>query len=151
MKSPFAGVTPENCFFPFHLPLDRNGYSFLSNGQGSKSRGHRIAYRLFCGSVPPGAMVLHECGNAQCVNPYHLYLGDAAQNAIDREQHGKTARGFSVPQTKLSDADVLAIRASTARVTELAKQYSTSKSNISSIRSMRNRPNVHGATQKVEA
>ena len=94
-------------------------------------------------------MVLHECGNAHCINPHHLYLGDAAQNAIDREQHGKTARGFRVPQTKLSPADVLVIRASTARVTDLAKQYNTSKGNISSIRSMRNRINVQSAAQKV--
>ena len=140
MKSTFPGVWPNHCFCPAHLQVNRWGYHIITNGKGGKSSAHRIAYRLFCGPIPRGAMVLHACGNAACVNPYHLYLGSAAQNALDRERHGKTARGFGLPQTKLSAADVLAIRSSTKRVTDLAREFGVSKGHISGIRSQRVRP-----------
>jgi hypothetical protein len=150
MKSNFAGLSPDACFVPSHLPFDADGYPAVSNGKGGKSKGHRLAYRMFCGVVPHGAMVLHDCGNANCINPHHLYLGDAAQNARDRSRHGTVARGLALPQTRLSDADVVAIRSSTLRVTDLAKVYQTSKGNISSIRSGKNRPGVGFVAVKVE-
>ncbi|MDD2846186.1 MAG: HNH endonuclease [Rhodoferax sp.] len=148
MNPSFPGLTPDVCFFPEHLPTDADGYAIASNGKGGKSRGHRLAYRLFCGPIRGAAMVLHVCGNAQCINPHHLYLGDAAQNARDRARHGKTASGAKLPQTKLNFADVLAIRSSTKRVTDLAREFNTSKGNISSIRAMRNRRGVKAVNVK---
>lgn len=56
--------------------------------------------------------------------------------------------GENLPQTKLTAADVLAIRGSSMRVTDLARQFNTSKSNISSIRSLRHRRNVGGDVAK---
>ncbi len=142
MNSSFPGLAPDVCFFPEHLPTDADGYPFASNGKGGKSRAHRLAYRLFCGPIHGPAMVLHACGHAQCINPHHLYLGDAAQNARDRARHGKTATGARLPQTKLTPADVLVIRGSAKRVTDLARDFNTSKGNISSIRSLRSRRSV---------
>jgi hypothetical protein len=66
--------------------------------------------------------------------PLHLYTGNALQNAHDRRLHGTHCRGKDLPQTKLTDADVLAILASPQRVTDLALEYSVSKSCISRIR-----------------
>lgn len=150
MKPSFSGLTPDSCFSPYHLRNDVDGYPIITNGKGGKSRGHRIAYRLFCGHIPPAAMVLHACGNPQCVNPHHLYLGDAAQNAQDRAAHGRTAIGAKLPQTKLTDTDVLAIRGSSKRVTDLAREYGISKGSVSSIRSLKSRARVQAVAQKVE-
>lgn len=146
----FAGLSPEKCFVPDWLSLGKWGYRIIVNGKGGHSKAHRISYRLLIGTVPNGALVLHRCGNAECINPHHLYLGDAAQNARDRAAHGRTACGFRLPQTKLSDSDVLAIRTSSKRVTDLAKKYSVSKGTISNIRSLRARPDVKDLSRKVE-
>jgi hypothetical protein len=137
MKSPFKGLDPSVCFVPVHLPIGRDGYPVATNGKGGKSRAHRLSYRLFCGPTPHPLFVLHICGNAGCINPHHLYLGDAAQNAKDREAHGKTARGQGLPQTKLTEGDIQAIRKSADRVTDLALQYKISKSHVSNIRAGR--------------
>ncbi|WP_295951767.1 HNH endonuclease signature motif containing protein [Rhodoferax sp.] len=149
MQSTFPGLSRDTCFLTPHLQHDASGYPFVANGKGSKSRGHRLAYRLFCGAIPAPALVLHACGNAQCVNPYHLYLGDAAQNACDRAAHGRTASGFRLPRTKLSEADVLAIRHSPKRITDIAKEFGISKGCASSIRSLRSRAKVQPRMQKV--
>ena len=150
MQSTFPGLSPVTCFLTPHLAHDANGYAIVANGKGSKSRGHRLAYRLFCGPIPARSLVLHACGNAQCVNPHHLYLGDAAQNTRDRAAHGRTASGARLPRTKLSDADVLAIRHSPKRITDIAKEYGISKGCASSIRAMRSRTKVQSRMQKVE-
>ena len=137
MKSPFKGLDPSICFVPAHLPKNPDGYRIATNGKGGKSLAHRLAFRLFCGATPPAMFVLHQCGNEDCINPYHLYLGDAAQNAKDREAHGTTARGQALPQTKLTEGDIQAIRKSAERVTDLALQYKISKSHVSNIRAGR--------------
>ncbi len=132
----FAGISPEQCFTPDWLAKDKWGYCVATNGKGGKSRGHRLAYRVFVGEIPSGLMVLHRCGNEACINPHHLYLGDAWQNAQDRVLHGTnaSATGASLPQTKLTEADVLAIRASGESCIELAKRYGMSRSYIWRVR-----------------
>lgn len=35
--------------------------------------------------VPKGKYVLHKCNNTRCVNPDHLYVGSAQDNANDRK------------------------------------------------------------------
>lgn len=42
------------------------------------------------GIVPTGKQVCHTCDNPRCVNPEHLYLGDAASNAKDRTERGRS-------------------------------------------------------------
>lgn len=54
---------------------------------------HRISYALYHGDVSSGTWVLHRCGVAACVNPDHLYLGTAADNARDRIGHGRQEYG----------------------------------------------------------
>lgn len=137
----FSPLTPDVCFNPGWLPVDSWGYR-----KGGQIKAHRLAYRLFVGLIPVGALVLHRCGNAGCINPFHLYIGTALQNAHDRRLHGTHCRGKDLPQTKLSDADVLTILASPKRVTDLALEYGVSKSCISRIRTGHARAYVQAAT-----
>jgi predicted XRE-type DNA-binding protein len=62
--------------------LHRGGYGkFWFNGKQSPA--HRVAWELLVGEIPEGSWVLHKCDNRKCVNPEHLYLGDAKQNKLD--------------------------------------------------------------------
>lgn len=58
-------------------------------------RAHRVAYELRRGPIPRGLMVLHACDNPPCINPDHLFLGTAWDNANDavRRKRGTGKRG----------------------------------------------------------
>ena len=67
--------------------LHRDGYGkfwFL----GKQVQAHRVAYELFVGDSK-GGWILHKCDNRKCVNPSHLYSGDAKRNALDRSERSR--------------------------------------------------------------
>lgn len=55
----------------------------------------------------------HSCGKGHeaCVNPRHLRWATPVENAADRVIHGTEVRGSAKPGAKLTESDVLAIRA----------------------------------------
>lgn len=77
------------------------GYKRSITGYGAANRklessAHRASYKLTYGSIPDGMWVLHKCDNPPCCNPNHLYLGDAKDNAVDRE----TRNRYMLPRGK---------------------------------------------------
>lgn len=50
---------------------------------------HRFSYALHNGPITSDQWVLHKCDNPLCVNPDHLFLGDAAANAADMDAKGR--------------------------------------------------------------
>lgn len=59
-----------------------------------------------------GGFVCHHCDNPECVNPDHLYLGDAVTNQRDKESRGRVrpARGERHWRAKLNSEQVVRIR-----------------------------------------
>ena len=96
----------------------------------------RVAYELQNGPIPSGSFVLHHCDNRRCVRGDHLYAGDHRQNMVDKKTRGRAsgALGERNIRAKLSDADVLSIRASSVGTMALARQYGVHRDTIGRIR-----------------
>ena len=86
----------------------------MSNGYGQVGMGglaHRVAFELHHErDLKPGEHVMHSCDNRPCCNPSHLSIGSIADNNRDMHRKGRQAKGFALPQTKLSADDVREIR-----------------------------------------
>jgi hypothetical protein len=105
----------------------------------------RAAYVLHKG--PIGDLhVCHTCDNGLCVNPDHLFLGTHLDNMRDMIDKGRKPKGRDTntlfgsthPCAVLSEADVLAIRASEKSITELASHYGVHYGTIYAIIQRRN-------------
>ena len=86
-------------------------------------RAHRIAYYLATGEQPGSLMICHTCDNPGCCNPVHLFLGTNSDNMADMMAKGRSSQGSKHGQAKLTEAQVLAIRASGAARLALATKY----------------------------
>jgi hypothetical protein len=92
-----------------------------SNGYGrfgfsdQEHYAHRIAWLLHHGRWPE-PYALHKCdgGEIGCVRIDHLFEGDDAVNAADKVAKGRQFRGETSPLAKLTERDILAIRAAVA-------------------------------------
>lgn len=63
---------------------------------GKTDRAHRVAWAITNGPIPEGQLILHRCDNRPCVRPDHLFLGDRAANAHDRDAKGRTAKAGAI-------------------------------------------------------
>ena len=58
---------------------------------------HRYALARACGGVLEG-QALHTCDNPPCCNIRHLFKGDPAANAKDKEGKGRAAKALTLEQ-----------------------------------------------------
>jgi hypothetical protein len=115
--------------------LTRGGYGQFPLRKGVIRRAHRIAWELENGPVPNGLWVLHRCDNPPCVRPSHLFLGTPKDNSADMTAKGRhnTPLGSARPAARLSEADVITIRAARANGetgAALARRYGVHRSSI---------------------
>ena len=113
------------------------GYGQVLFG-GKNIRAHRLVCRLVHGEAPsPQHHVAHSCGTPLCVAPKHLRWATRIENEADKLLHGTQARGETHGASKLTEADVRAIRASYSKGQQtyftLATQYGVAWTTISSI------------------
>lgn len=86
------------------------GYIHVRLGKGKRPRpAYRVVWELENGDIPEGLHVRHKCKNKHCVNPEHLELGTAKENAKDRKRDGTEINGEKNGSSKLSENDVLTI------------------------------------------
>ena len=67
------------------------GYGILRLPRNRKVRAHRFSFMLHFGPFDRRALICHHCDNAKCVNPAHLYLGDAQSNMDDQFRRNRRA------------------------------------------------------------
>lgn len=112
------------------------GYGALTV-KGVTAKAHRLAYEFECGEIPKGLSVLHRCDIRVCVNPDHLFVGTRADNMRDMWAKGRgkgSPKGSKAHAAKLTEADVLAIRASNDFHSRLAEHYGVDSKTIRCIR-----------------
>ena len=100
---------------------------------------HRIMYKTFYGNIPSDKpCILHHCDNPKCCNPMHLYAGTTQDNVNDRVKRNRSAntKGENNGRSKLTEKQVLEIRASDDPNAVLAKRYNVT---IESIYHIKNR------------
>lgn len=104
-------------------------------------KAHSVS-RLVCEMVngpPPSSEheAAHTCGKGSsgCVSGAHLVWKTHTDNMMDRHIHGSVPHGETAPWAKLTNLDVLAIRAaaSSASQTDIARAYGLTQSMVSLI------------------
>jgi hypothetical protein len=84
-------------------------------------------------------LVLHHCDEPACVNPSHLFVGTDLTNTADKirkgrqargPEHSRWARGEKMHMAKLTEAQVLAIRADNRAQRVIGEQYGITQSHV---------------------
>jgi hypothetical protein len=123
--------------------LDSKGYGNFGlprndgTGRFVMQRAHRVAWMLTHGAMPTSTDFLcHRCDNPRCVNPAHLFIGDAQANVSDCISKGRLndRSGENNPRAKLTEEQVQDIRSSSASLNALAVKYGVAKSVVASAR-----------------
>lgn len=81
----------DACWLWTGATTTHGGYGLLRR-MGKEYRAHRVMWEMVEGPIPQGMFVCHACDTPPCVNPRHLFLGDARANNLDRETK---RRGFN--------------------------------------------------------
>ena len=100
---------------------------------------HRRAREEAYGEIPKGLHVLHLCDTPSCYAPEHLFLGTNYDNVQDRVRKNRSnhPKGERNPKAKLTEKDVLEIRADARVIKTVAEAYGVSFGTISKIKTRR--------------
>jgi hypothetical protein len=112
-----------------------DGYGCIRH-EGIVWKVHRLVWTFINGSIPKGMKVLHTCDKPACVYDKHLYLGTDQDNASDRVERNRQARGVSHACSIFTENDVRQIRLLRSQgllVKEIASQYQVPVSTVGNI------------------
>lgn len=116
---------------------DPNGYGRL-NIEGVPELAHRVAWRLHRGPITADDHICHKCDNPPCVNPSHLFKGNAQMNSDDKRRKKRHRYGVSKGERHgraiLTETQAREIKASGLSHKACAEEYGVSYQTIWEIR-----------------
>jgi hypothetical protein len=122
-------IVDENDCWIWQGSKDNHGYGMaLGSYHGKMDKAHRVSYRMFVDEIPAGKSVCHTCDVRACVNPEHLWVGTAADNARDASEK-KRLGGAKKRLTPEQKAQLSTLRG-TASKKELAETFGVSQMTI---------------------
>lgn len=97
--------SPNECW-NYRGYKDRDGYgNFWTRDTYIKA--HRFAYELhYKCKIPAEKLILHNCDNPSCCNPYHLRIGTQSDNLRDRSIRNKVYSKKCMNNAKLTEENV---------------------------------------------
>lgn len=120
---------PRECW-EFRGSPSGAGYGQVEIADGVTVLAHRLAYQDAHGPLDPGQLVLHQCDNPPCCNPFHLVSGTHKTNYADARAKGRHPAGERHGMAKLTDDDVRIIRRSNDSLSVLGRRYGVTKQAI---------------------
>lgn len=139
-----------------------NGYG-VRQINGRMEYVHRLAMMETIGAIPKGMVVAHKCDTPACYNPAHLFVCTQRENLADMKAKGRsatgnkhgskthperTARGERVGGSKLTEHEILAIRAMyvprKVSLTQVAKKFGIAFQTVSKIVNAKSWKHVKG-------
>jgi hypothetical protein len=123
--------------WPYARTGGGRGWIHWPDHQGSSV--HVLVCEHEHGARPLGHEAAHSCGNGHlgCIARRHIRWATISENHADKVAHGRSGRGQSNPNAKLSVSEVLAIRADARAASLVAADYSVSRQQVWTIRTGR--------------
>lgn len=109
----------------------RRGYGKIKVG-GKMLFAHRVAYRVWRGSIPKGLVVAHKCHVKNCINPRHLEAISQRENVRQSIEIGRHAPSLRKGAHCLSHAreEIAKLKRNGLTYKILAEKYGVSISTI---------------------
>lgn len=131
---------PDDCW-EWTANRTTSGYGRIKVSSYKTEGAHRLSYYFANGEDPGDMLVCHTCDNPACVNPAHLFIGTAKDNAHDKMRKGRDRNGDNAgaanPNAKINEADaaqiIRAIQSGQTN-TAIAERFAISHSMVSRIR-----------------
>lgn len=129
---------PNGCVF-WVGSRDRDGYGFFGGDAAGQThtRAHRWSWAFHNDqAIPENGHICHKCDDPRCVNPDHLFLGDALANMQDKIAKGRarTPGGESHRDAVLTEDQAKAILIDPRTYTEIAAAYGVKPSTVGSLK-----------------
>jgi hypothetical protein len=125
---------PEKILKPLANPSGHLKAVLRCGGHRKESYVHRLVLQAFVGPCPEGMECCHNDGNPANNRLENLRWGTRASNMADKLKHGTHQRGERNGQAKLTQADVLAIRADPRLQWEIAADHGVDRTVVSDIK-----------------
>lgn len=121
---------PDACWL-WKGACDQNGRAQLY-WNGRVQPASRVAWFVATGAeIPPSLYACHRCDNPKCVNPAHLFPGDASANQRDKVAKGRNVYGGRGPGlTDEQKAAMVARFGEGASLCQLAKEFGISRRSV---------------------
>lgn len=123
----------RGCHIAISHSLGRNGYP-VARVNDRVWAVHRKIYVAIHGPLSSDVVVRHTCDDRECCNPEHLVAGTHAQNVADRVARSRSAIGRAHGKAKLTERNVIDIRASSDSTCMLARRFGVNHKTIADVR-----------------